>query len=635
MKARKYLWLSLCACASTAVYAQQPVIGLITKTETNPFFVKMKEGAAEAAKANGAKLMTAAGKFDGDNASQVTAIENMVTAGAKAILITPSDTKAIVPAIKKARDAGVLVIALDTPTDPQEATDALFATDNFKAGVLIGQYAKAAMAGKPAKIATLDLAPGITVGQLRHDGFLQGFGQWIKEATRASSAARIRRAIRPRARRRWRTACRRRPDINVVYTINEPAAAGAYQALKAAGKEKGVLIVSVDGGCAGVKERQGRHHRRDLAAVSVEDGAHGRRRGRGVRQDRQEGIRLHRHRRDAHHRQADEGRRQQGHQVRHGRLLGQHSRSRTRARLGPRPGPRGPERFGEEVAQCPLRPSQRAVSGWHGVLEHLPPLSTLGPFIALLLACIFFASQSDRFLTGQNFSLILQQVMVVGVLAIGQTLVILTAGIDLSCGMVMALGSIVMTKFAVDLGMNPYLAILCGLLVTAAFGLLNGALITSVRLPPFIVTLGTLNIAFAITQIYSQSQTVVGLPDPLLFLGNTFKIGDTAVTYGTVLMLVMYLVAWIVLRETAAGRHLYAVGNNPEAARLMGISTRACCSPSTRWRACSTASPRCCWWRAPASAIRRPGRPTTWTASPPWCSAAPACSAGAASSWAP
>jgi fructose transport system permease protein len=212
--------------------------------------------------------------------------------------------------------------------------------------------------------------------------------------------------------------------------------------------------------------------------------------------------------------------------------------------------------------------------GWHAVAEHLPPLSTLGPFIALLAACIFFATQSDRFLSGQNFSLILQQVMVVGVLAIGQTLIILTAGIDLSCGMLMALSSIVMTKFAVDMGMNPYLAILCGLVVAAAFGFLNGALITSIRLPPFIVTLGTLNIAFAITQIYSQSQTVVGLPDPLLFFGNTFRIGDTAVTYGTVLMLLMYLFAWIVLRETAAGRHLYAVGNNPEAARLMGISTK-------------------------------------------------------------
>ena len=204
----------------------------------------------------------------------------------------------------------------------------------------------------------------------------------------------------------------------------------------------------------------------------------------------------------------------------------------------------------------------------------MPPVATFGPLLALLAACAFFASQTDRFLTGQNFSLILQQVMVVGVMAIGQTLVILTAGIDLSCGMVMALGSIVMTKFAVDLGMNPYLAIACGLLACIAFGLLNGALITYVRLPPFIVTLGTLNIAFAITQIYSQSQSVSGLPAALLFFGTTFKIGHTAVTYGTVLMLAMYLAAWFVLRETSPGRHIYAVGNNPEAARLMAIPSR-------------------------------------------------------------
>ena len=208
------------------------------------------------------------------------------------------------------------------------------------------------------------------------------------------------------------------------------------------------------------------------------------------------------------------------------------------------------------------------------LLERMPPVATFGPFLALLASCAFFASQTDRFLTGQNLSLILQQVMVVGVMAIGQTLIILTAGIDLSCGMVMALGSIVMTKFAVDLGMNPYLAIASGLLACGAFGLLNGALITYVRLPPFIVTLGTLNIAFAITQIYSESQTVSELPDALLFFGTTFRIGDTAVTYGTVLMLGMYLAAWFLLNETSPGRHIYAVGNNPEAARLMAIPAR-------------------------------------------------------------
>ncbi len=202
------------------------------------------------------------------------------------------------------------------------------------------------------------------------------------------------------------------------------------------------------------------------------------------------------------------------------------------------------------------------------------PWGALGPWLVLLAACIFFATQSDRFLTGANLSLVLQQVMVVGVLAIGQTLIILTAGIDLSCGMVMALGSVVMSKFAVDLGMPPALAVLCGLAVTCGFGLINGLLVTKVKLPSFIVTLGTMNIAFAITQIYSQSQTTTDLPPLLTVLGNTFNFGSTEVSAGTVLMVALYVLAWYVLRDTAPGRHLYAVGNNTEAARLTGIPVR-------------------------------------------------------------
>ena len=203
----------------------------------------------------------------------------------------------------------------------------------------------------------------------------------------------------------------------------------------------------------------------------------------------------------------------------------------------------------------------------------LPPIATLGPFIALLLACIFFATQSDRFLSLQNFSLILQQVMVVGVIAIGQTLIILTAGIDLSCGMVMALGGIVMTKFAADYGLSAPVAIACGIAATTLFGLLNGLLVTRIKLPPFIVTLGTLNIAFAITQLYSRSQTVTDIPEGMTFLGNTLKMGSTSIAYGVMLMLALYLVTWLWLRETAPGRHIYAVGNSPEATRLTGIPT--------------------------------------------------------------
>jgi fructose transport system substrate-binding protein len=197
-------------------------VGLITKTETNPFFVKMKEGADKEATAKGVKLVSAAGKFDGDNQGQVTAIENMVTAGVKGILITPSDTKAIVPSIKKARDAGVLVIALDTPTEPQDATDALFATDNKQAGILIGTYAKSAEGGKPVKIATLDLAPGISVGVLRHDGFIQGFG--ITNTDPQVVCSQDTQGDQAKGQAAMETCLQKDPAINLVYTINEPAA---------------------------------------------------------------------------------------------------------------------------------------------------------------------------------------------------------------------------------------------------------------------------------------------------------------------------------------------------------------------------------------------------------------------------
>jgi fructose transport system permease protein len=200
-------------------------------------------------------------------------------------------------------------------------------------------------------------------------------------------------------------------------------------------------------------------------------------------------------------------------------------------------------------------------------------ISVAGPVLALAIAIVFFSIKSDRFLAGPNLSLILQQVMVVGTLAIGQTLIILTAGIDLSCGAVMALSSIFMTKLAVDSGLPPGLAILIGLLVAAGFGVLNGSLVTGLNLPPFIVTLGTLNIAFALTHIYSHDQTISGLPSALTWMGTTFKVGNTAVAYGSVLMLVLFVVAWFVLRQTGGGRHVYAVGDNPEAARLTGIHT--------------------------------------------------------------
>lgn len=200
-------------------------------------------------------------------------------------------------------------------------------------------------------------------------------------------------------------------------------------------------------------------------------------------------------------------------------------------------------------------------------------LATFGPLIALLVACAFFASQSARFLTPDNFSLIAQQVMVVGVLAIGQTLIILTAGIDLSCGMLMALGSVLMTTMATRHGVSPVSAIVLGLGATTLAGIVNGLLVTRIKLPPFIVTLGTMNIAFALTQILSRSQSVTEVPPLLTALGNTVQVGGTRIAFGSLAMVLLYGAAWWLLRETAGGRHLYAVGNNREAARLSGINT--------------------------------------------------------------
>ncbi|ASM77095.1 sugar ABC transporter [Vitreoscilla filiformis] len=246
---------ALLSMSAAAVAADQPIIGLITKTETNPFFVKMKEGAQAEAKKLGAKLMSASGKKDGDTAAQITAIENMVTAGAKTILITSSGD-AILPAVKKAQAKGVQIIALDSPFD---GADALFATDNYKAGILIGQYAKAALGGKPAKIAMLDLFPGHPVGAQRHNGFMNGFGLKANDAksnelsaTPETVCAADTDGNQAKGQTAMENCLQKDPAINVVYTINEPAAAGAYNALKKAGKADQVIVVSVDGGCEGV-----------------------------------------------------------------------------------------------------------------------------------------------------------------------------------------------------------------------------------------------------------------------------------------------------------------------------------------------------------------------------------------------
>ena len=236
---------------------------LITKTDTNPFFVKMKEGAEAKAKELGVTLKAYAGKIDGDSESQVAAIETCIADGAKGILITASDTKGIVPSVQKARDAGMLVIALDTPLEPLDAADMTFATDNLLAGELIGKWAAATLgdAAKDAKVAFLDLTPSQpSVDVLRDQGFMKGFGIDVKDINKIGDeddprivGNDVTNGNEEGGRTAMENLLQKDPTINVVHTINEPAAAGAYEALKAVGREKDVLIVSVDGGCPGVQ----------------------------------------------------------------------------------------------------------------------------------------------------------------------------------------------------------------------------------------------------------------------------------------------------------------------------------------------------------------------------------------------
>lgn len=262
--------LLLCtACAFTAMagvaFADGHAVSacLITKTDTNPFFVKMREGATAKAEELGITLSSFAGKVDGDHETQVQAIETCIANGAKGILLTASDTSSIAPVVQQARDAGILVIALDTPLEPINAADMTFATDNFLAGELIGKWAAATLGDEAAnaKIAMLDLAisqPSVDV--LRDQGFLTGFGIDVKDPSKWGDeddprivGNDVTSGNEEGGRKAMENLLATDPQINVVYTINEPAAAGAYEALRAIGRENDVLIVSVDGGCPGVQ----------------------------------------------------------------------------------------------------------------------------------------------------------------------------------------------------------------------------------------------------------------------------------------------------------------------------------------------------------------------------------------------
>ncbi|MDQ2757199.1 MAG: substrate-binding domain-containing protein [Actinomycetota bacterium] len=269
------LALGLAACSSstsggssTGSSGDKIGVSLITKDSSNPFFVAMQKGAKElAAKEGNIDLTIASGKEEGDDQGQITAIENSIAKGDKGILITPMST-GVNSAIKKARDAGLFVIALDTPPDPADTVDITFATDNFKAGTLIGQWAAKQMAGKPVTIALLDLFSDkvVSVDYNRDQGFLTGMGIDTKDKKKngdedktgsysGGSYTIVCNEASNGAQDGGRSAMERcltkNPNINLVYTINEPAAVGASAALQAAGKK--ATIVSIDGGCAGVK----------------------------------------------------------------------------------------------------------------------------------------------------------------------------------------------------------------------------------------------------------------------------------------------------------------------------------------------------------------------------------------------
>ena len=214
---------------------------------------------------------------------------------------------------------------------------------------------------------------------------------------------------------------------------------------------------------------------------------------------------------------------------------------------------------------------QTPVQRIHHVLHQYPALS---PAVVLVLSCIVFGILNPRFFLPANLSLIVQQVAVVGALAVGQTIIILTAGIDLSVGAVMVFTAIVMAASGSTFGLPGPAALVLGLVVGTAAGGLNGLLVTRLRLPPFIVTLGTLNIFTALTLLYSGGQTIQSkdIPDILLWTGQDISIGSFRITTGVLLMLLMYAFFTFALKNTAWGRHIYAVGDDAEASRLSGIS---------------------------------------------------------------
>lgn len=228
-------------------------IGLVTKTDSNPYFVRLRASAEAEAARKGAKVIALAGRFDGDNDGQVAAIQQLIAKRVKGILITPSNSSGVLGAIKAAQRAGIVVIALDTATDPASAVSATYATDNYKAGEILGEYVQERMGSTAPQLVTMDLGPSASVGQQRHNGFLRGMG--LRPDSPAIIGSALTEGDQRLARRQMAHLLHRVAGrVNAVYSINEPAARGAAEALAAQGLTGRVLVGTIDGGCDGVRD---------------------------------------------------------------------------------------------------------------------------------------------------------------------------------------------------------------------------------------------------------------------------------------------------------------------------------------------------------------------------------------------
>lgn len=247
--------LALAACSSgsgsTSADDDSFTIGIVEQQLSNPFFANLQSAAKKAAEDAGLEVMTAESKTAGDSATQVAAVENMIARGVKGIVLDPANASALVDVVQKARDAGILVVTVNTSLDPADSADASFETDNLAGGELIGQWAKAALGSEEPQIAMLDYDLSDKTAGARHDGFLKGFG--VTDDSPEVVGTALTKANVETGQSAAENLLSAHPDINAIYTINEPAAQGAFIAIDNAGKKDQIKLTSIDGSCSGVQ----------------------------------------------------------------------------------------------------------------------------------------------------------------------------------------------------------------------------------------------------------------------------------------------------------------------------------------------------------------------------------------------